>query len=63
VRQKGASDLKLASLRRDKDLVAQARQVAFDLIDTYPGLEDLPDMADEIRFLVDEDERSFLFKS
>jgi len=63
VRQKGVSDLKLASLRRDKDLVAEARRVAFELIDAHPGLEGLPDLADEIRFLVDEDERGFLFKS
>jgi ATP-dependent DNA helicase RecG len=63
VRQKGATDLKLASLRRDKDLVADARRVAFDLVDTYPGLEDLPELAGEISFLVDDDERDFLFKS
>jgi ATP-dependent DNA helicase RecG len=62
-RQKGATDLKLASLRRDKDLVASAREVAFDLVDRYPGLEGLPLLAEEIRILVDEDERDFLFKS
>ncbi len=37
-RQKGATDLKLASLRRDKALVATAREVAFDLVDADPGL-------------------------
>jgi ATP-dependent DNA helicase RecG len=62
-RQKGATDLKLASLRRDKALVATAREVAFDLIDADPGLDDLPDLADEIRFLVDDEDRDFLFKS
>ncbi len=62
-RQKGATDLKLASLRRDKALVATAREVAFDLIDANPGLDDLPDLADEIRFLVDDEDRDFLFKS
>ena len=62
-RQKGATDLKLASLRRDKALVATAREVAFDLVDGDPGLEDLPDLADEIRFLVDDEDRDFLFKS
>jgi len=31
-RQKGRSDLKLASLRRDRELVAQARQMAFDIV-------------------------------
>jgi ATP-dependent DNA helicase RecG len=62
-RQKGATDLKLASLRRDKALVATARKVAFDLVDRYPGLDRLPDLADEIRFLVDDDDRQFLFKA
>jgi ATP-dependent DNA helicase RecG len=62
-RQKGATDLKLASLRRDKALVATARDVAFDLVDRHPGLVGLPDLAEEIRYLVDEDDRSFLFKS
>jgi ATP-dependent DNA helicase RecG len=61
-RQKGASDLKLASLRRDKALVATAREVAFDLVQDDPGLERLPDLADEIRFLVDDEDRQFLFK-
>jgi ATP-dependent DNA helicase RecG len=62
-RQKGASDLKLASLRRDKDLVVKAREVAFDLVDRDPGLVGLPDLAEEIRYLVDEEDRDFLFKS
>ncbi len=61
-RQKGASDLKLASLRRDKALVATAREVAFDLVDSDPTLSELKDLADEIRLLVDEDDREFLFK-
>jgi ATP-dependent DNA helicase RecG len=62
-RQKGASDLKLASLRRDKALVSAAREVAFELVDRHPGLEGLPELADEVRFLVDDEDREFLFKS
>jgi ATP-dependent DNA helicase RecG len=62
-RQKGATDLKLASLRRDKDLVATAREVAFDLVDRHPGLRDLPELADETQLLIDEEDRDFLFKS
>jgi ATP-dependent DNA helicase RecG len=62
-RQKGATDLKLASLRRDKDLVVKAREVAFDLVDRDPGLVGLPDLAEEVRDLVDEEDRDFLFKS
>ena len=63
VRQKGATDLKLASLRRDKDLVATAREVAFDLVDRFPGLVGLPELSDETRLLVDEEDQAFLFKS
>ena len=63
VRQKGSTDLKLASLRRDRELVSTARDVAFDLVDRHPGLHDLPELAEEIRFMVDEDDRAFLFKS
>jgi ATP-dependent DNA helicase RecG len=63
VRQKGATDLKLASLRRDKGLVATAREVAFDLVDRDPGLDSLPDLADEIRLLLDDEDLQFLFKS
>ena len=62
-RQKGRSDLKLASLRRDKDLVRLCREVAFELTDEDPMLERFPLLADEVRDLVDEEEREFLFKS
>jgi ATP-dependent DNA helicase RecG len=62
-RQKGATDLKLASLRRDKALVTTAREVAFDLVDADPGLAGLQDLADEIRLLVDDEDREYLFKS
>src|SRR5207245_8796132 len=62
-RQKGATDLKLASLRRDKDLVALARDIAFEIVDSDPVLAGHPDLADEIRFLVDDEDREFLFKS
>jgi ATP-dependent DNA helicase RecG len=62
-RQKGRTDLKLASLRRDKDLVAKAREVAFAIVDVDPTLAGEPDLAAEIRALVDEEEAEFLFKS
>jgi ATP-dependent DNA helicase RecG len=61
-RQKGATDLKLASLRRDKPLVATAREVAFDLVDSDPALAGLQDLADEVRLLIDDEDREFLFK-
>jgi ATP-dependent DNA helicase RecG len=58
--QKGQSDLKLASLRRDRELVELARQVAVELVDA----DAVPELlATEIGlFLTDEDE-DFLFKS
>ncbi len=62
-RQKGRSDLKLASLRRDKDLVRQARETAFAITETDPLLAGNPLLRDEVRDLLDEDEAEFLFKS
>jgi ATP-dependent DNA helicase RecG len=62
-RQKGATDLKLASLRRDRDLVARARMVAGVILDEDPLLEANPDLADEVALFVDADERDYLFKN
>ena len=62
-RQKGRSDLKLASLRRDKQLVAEARRVAFALVDDDPTLALHPILTDELTLLVDDAEAEFLFKS
>ena len=63
-RQKGRNDLKLASLRRDREWVERAREVAFELVDADPDLADHPLLAEEIElFLGDEDETDFLLKS
>jgi ATP-dependent DNA helicase RecG len=63
-RQKGRSDLKLASLRRDKKLVMAAREVAFLLVGPDGrGLARHEILAEEVRDLVDEEEAEFLFKS
>ncbi len=61
-RQKGRNDLKLASLRRDRDWVARAREVAFELVDGSPGLADHPLLAAEIDLLLDEGEAEYLLK-
>ena len=61
--QKGRSDLKLASLRRDRELVAHAREVAFELVDADPLLEHHPVLLDEVRFLFTDDDEAFLFKN
>jgi ATP-dependent DNA helicase RecG len=62
-RQKGRSDLKLASLRRDREWVARAREVAFDIVDNDPALRQHDILAEEVRLLIDDDEAEFLFKS
>jgi ATP-dependent DNA helicase RecG len=61
--QKGRSDLKLASLRRDRELVALAREAAFEIVDADPLLEHHPDLLDELRLFLTEDDEAFLFKS
>jgi ATP-dependent DNA helicase RecG len=61
-RQKGRSDLRLASLRRDKDWVARAREVAFAIVDADGGLEAHPVLADEVALFLDEDDQEFLLK-
>jgi len=62
-RQKGRSDLKLASLRRDREWVGRAREVAFDIVDADPTLRRHETLAEEVRLLIDDDEAEFLFKS
>ena len=61
--QKGRSDLKLASLRRDKELVTLARQAAFEIVDADPGLARHADLADELELLLSPEDEEFLFKS
>jgi ATP-dependent DNA helicase RecG len=61
--QKGRSDLRLASLRRDRELVVQAREVAFTIVDPDPQLEHNSTLADELRLLFSSDDEAFLFKN
>jgi len=62
-RQKGRSDLRLASLRRDRDLLEAARGVAEDLTASDPRLDEHPLLQDELRLFLDPEEEAFLFKS
>lgn len=62
-RQKGRSDLKLASLRRDRYWVEKAREDAFALLDADPALTDHPALLAEIETLLADDETDFLLKS
>ncbi|MGB6057364.1 MAG: helicase-related protein, partial [Microthrixaceae bacterium] len=61
-RQKGRNDLKLASLRRDRDWVEKARNAALDLVGDGLGLAEYPNLVAEVRLLLDEGEREFLLK-
>ncbi|MDO8391250.1 MAG: ATP-dependent DNA helicase RecG [Actinomycetota bacterium] len=61
--QKGRSDLKLASLRRDRELVAHAREVAFEMVDPDPLLEGHPLLLDELRVVFNPEDEEFLFKN
>jgi ATP-dependent DNA helicase RecG len=61
--QKGRSDLKLASLRRDRHLVELAREVAFEIVDGDPELAGHPALADELDVVFSETEEEFLAKS
>jgi ATP-dependent DNA helicase RecG len=61
--QKGKNDLKLASLRRDRELVQLARDVAFELVDPDPLLEHHPVLLDELRLLFSDEDEAFLFKN
>jgi ATP-dependent DNA helicase RecG len=63
-RQKGRSDLKLASLRRgDRELVTAARRIAESLLAEQPPLESTAVLADELRLFVGDDEAAYLLKS
>ncbi|MEM9516123.1 MAG: helicase-related protein, partial [Actinomycetota bacterium] len=58
--QKGRSDLKLASLRRDRQMVETARDVAFEVVDDDPELFGHPVLADELDLLFSDRDEAFL---
>jgi ATP-dependent DNA helicase RecG len=61
--QKGRSDLRFASLRRDCEMIEQARQVAFEIVDADPTFERNTLLADELALLFSAEDAAFLFKS
>ena len=61
--QKGRSDLKLASLRRDRDLVELARHAAFEIVDRDPLLAEHPALRDEVDLILSPEDEEFLSKS
>lgn len=60
--QKGRSDLKLASLQRDLDLIQMARDAAFEVIDADPTLSTHQLLRDELDLLFSQEEEDFLFR-
>ena len=61
-RQRGRSDLRLANLRRDEEILIEARDVAAELV-RGRGLDDHAELVDELRLFVDEEEAQYLFRS
>lgn len=61
-RQKGRNDLKLASLRRDRETVTAARRAAIDVVDADPMLEAHPGLAAELAIFLDPEDAEFLLK-
>jgi len=61
-RQKGQNDLKLASLRRDREWVVTAREVAMEILDADPRLEQHWLLAEEVDLFLREDDAEFLLK-
>jgi len=60
-RQRGRSDLRLANLRTDEEMLHEARRIALTLV--ADDLEAVPDLVDELRLFVDEEEATYLFKT
>jgi ATP-dependent DNA helicase RecG len=61
--QKGRSDLKLASLRRDRELVTKAREAAFTIVNSDPLLTEHKTLYDELALFFEAEDEAFLFKS
>ena len=61
-RQQGKSDLALASLVRDRDLLEAAAEMAREMTADDPQLRHHPALAEELRATLDEDDAAFLFK-
>ena len=62
-RQKGRSDLQLASLRRDKEWVVGARRAAGEMLDDDPDLQRHWEMRAEVELLLGDDDAEYLMKS
>ena len=63
VSQKGKNDLRIASLRRDKEWVQHARDAAFSLLTSEKNLSDISLLAEEIKLFFKDEEVEYLFRS
>ena len=63
VTQKGRNDLKIASLRRDKEWILKARKAAVQLLDSSEGLDSISLLVEEIDLFFGQDQSEYLFKS
>ncbi len=61
--QKGRNDLKIASLRRDKEWVSHAREAALHLLDSPKGLDGASLLVQELDLFFGHEETDYLFKS
>ena len=62
-RQQGRSDLRLARLSKDRDVLEVARTLAEEVLDADPDLSDAPALREELSVFLDDDEAAWLFKS
>ncbi len=61
-RQRGRSDLRLANLRRDEEILNEARVVALEMV-ARDALSAHAELMDELRLFVDDEEAQYLFRS
>tara|TARA_B100000073_G_scaffold106274_2_gene85319 strand:+ start:8325 stop:10451 length:2127 start_codon:yes stop_codon:yes gene_type:complete len=62
-RQKGRNDLRLASLRRDREWVEIAREVAVEMVTQDLDLVHHPDLKEEISVFLEDSDGEYLLKS
>jgi ATP-dependent DNA helicase RecG len=62
-RQQGRSDLRLAKLSRDRDVLGVARELAEEVLDGDPELVGHDELREELSVFLDDDEAAWLFKS
>ncbi len=61
--QKGRNDLRLASLRRDREWVEIAREVALEIVDEDPDLNNYQGLKKEISVVLKESDGEYLLRS